>query len=210
MEHYHTSLFLLVMPRLKPLSIDVLEPEHQDLIEKLNELLGFECNDWLTMARVPPIMTAALDLCNTVLENAVDVGEHLRWLVCYACSRSYGCQYCVAHTAFTASRFGVPDEKLQAVKEFESSSHFNEAERAALRVAVSAGKCPSDVSDAEFEELSKHFNENQVVQIIALVSMMGFFNQWNDTIGTELERPPRDTGERVLTDSGWTLGKHGV
>ncbi|NKB35615.1 MAG: carboxymuconolactone decarboxylase family protein [Gammaproteobacteria bacterium] len=196
------------MPRLEPLSIEVLAPEHQELIEKLNELLGFECNDWLTMARVPPIMTAALDLCNSVLESSKEVGEHLRWLVCYACSRSYGCQYCVAHTAFTAGRFGVPDEKLQAIKDFESSEHFSEAERAALRVAVGAGRCPSDVSDAQFEELKQHYNENQIVQIISLVSMMGFFNRWNDTMGTELERPPRQTGETVLKDSGWQLGKH--
>ena len=196
------------MPRLEPLSAENLSAEHQALIEKLNELLGFECNDWLTMARVPPIMTAALDLCNTVLENSTGVGEHLRWLVCYACSRSYGCQYCVAHTAFTASRFGVPDEKLQAMSDFETSELFTDAERAALRVAVGAGKCPSDVSDADFEELKKHYDENQIVQLISLVSMMGFFNRWNDTIGTELERPPRETGERVLKGSGWTLGKH--
>jgi uncharacterized peroxidase-related enzyme len=196
------------MPRLDPLSIDLLSPEHQELIEKLNDLLGFECNDWLTLARVPPIMNAALDLCNAVLENSTDCGEHLRWLICYATSKAFGCQYCIAHTAFAAVRFGVPDEKLQSMNDFETSPLFSDAERAAIRVAVGAGKCPSDVSDADFEDLHKHFDEKQIVQIVALASMMGFFNRWNDVMATELERPPRSTGESVLASTGWSLGKH--
>lgn len=197
------------MPRLEPLSADSLSEEHQVLLGKLNELLGFECNDWLTLARVPPIMTAALDLCSAVLENSMECGEHLRWLICYACSRSYGCQYCVAHTSFTAVRFGVPEEKLQAIRDFETSPHYSDAERAALRVAVGAGKCPSDVSDEDFTELKKYFDETQIVQIVSLASMMGFFNRWNDVMATELERPPLDVGERVLGSTGWSVGKHG-
>lgn len=197
------------MPRLEPLSADTLAPEHQELLGKLNDLLGFECNDWLTLARVPPIMGAAMDLCGAVLENSAECGEHLRWLICYACSRSYGCQYCVAHTAFAATRFGVPDEKLQAIRDFETSEHFSDAERAALRVAVGAGKCPSDVSDADFAELKKYFNETQIVQIVSLAAMMGFFNRWNDVMATELERGPLETGERVLSSTGWSAGKHG-
>lgn len=196
------------MPRLQPLPAASLSGEHQSMLGVLNELLGFECNDWLTLARVPPIMRAALDLCNAVLENSVGCGEQLRWLVCYACSRSYGCQYCVAHTSFTALRFGVPEAKLQAIREFESSAFYSDAERAALRVAIGAGKCPSDVSDEDFEELRKHFDETQIVQIVSLASMMGFFNRWNAVMATELEQPPRDAGERILASTGWSVGKH--
>ena len=84
------------MPRIEPFPINVLAPEHEALIEKLNQLLGSECNDRLSMARVPLVVTAALELCNCVLENATGLAEHLRGLVCHACSRAYGCQYCVA------------------------------------------------------------------------------------------------------------------
>lgn len=196
------------MPRLQPLPAASLSGEHQSMLGILNELLGFECNDWLTLARVPPIMRAALDLCNAVLENSVGCGEQLRWLICYACSRSYGCQYCVAHSSFTALRFGVPEAKLLAIREFEISALYSDAERAALRVAIGAGKCPSSVSDEDFEKLRKHFDETQIVQIVSLASMMGFFNRWNDVMATELERAPRETGERVLASIGWSVGKH--
>lgn len=196
------------MSRLPPLSAASLSGEHRAMLGKLNELLGFECNDWLTLARVPPIMRAALELCNAVLENSAGCGEQLRWLICYACSRAYGCQYCVAHSSFTGLRFGVPEAKLQAIREFETSTLYSDAERAALRVAIGAGKCPSDVSDKDFEELRKHFDETQIVQIVSLASMMGFFNRWNDVMATELERAPREIGERVLASTGWSVGKH--
>ena len=197
------------MPRLQALPAASLSGEHREMLGKLNELLGFECNDWLTLARVPPIMRAALELCNAVLENSVGCGEQLRWLVCYACSRSYGCQYCVAHSSFTALRFGVPEDKLLAIREFETSTLYSDAECAALRVAIGAGKCPSDVSDEDFEELRKHFDETQIVQIVSLASMMGFFNRWNDVMATELEKEPRDYAEKVLSSEHWQIGKHG-
>ncbi len=196
------------MPRLEPLLASNLSQDHQELLDKLNDLLGFECNDWLTMAYVPPIMNAAMDFCATILEHAEGCGEHLKWLVCYACSKAYGCQYCVAHTAFAAVRFGVPDEKLANIKDFLTASCYSDAERAALSVAVGAGKCPSDISDAEFENLKLHFDESQIVKIVSLASMMGFFNRWNDVMATELERPPRQNAELKLGTTDWNLGKH--
>ena len=53
-------------------------------------------------------------------------------------SRAAGCGYCMAHTAHTAGRVGVPDAKEQALWEYETSPLFSAAERAALRVAHGA------------------------------------------------------------------------
>ena len=178
------------------------------MLERLNALLGFECNDWLTLARVPPIMASAMNLCSTVIEAAADCGEHVRWLVCYAASRSFGCQYCVAHTAFVAEQTGVPGEKLSEIDRFESAAVYSEPERAAIRIAIGMGRCPTSVNDADFATLQGHFNEQQVVSIVSLAAMMGFFNRWNDTMATELETRPRQSAEKLLASMGWSPGKH--
>ena len=197
------------MARLAPLPVETLSPEHRELLDQLTALLGFECNDWLTLARLPGVMAAAMMLCNSTLEAAAEAGEELRWLVCYATSHGFGCDYCIAHTAFAAERFGIPEPKLSSLKDFESSQVYSDAERAALRVAIAMGRSPSAVSDADFGALQEHFNETQVVAIVSLAAMMGFFNRWNDTMATELERAPSAAAQRLLAGGGWTPGKHG-
>jgi alkylhydroperoxidase family enzyme len=50
-------------------------------------------------------------------------------------SRSAGCQYCVAHSANLAASRAIPTRKVRQVWQYETSSEFNAAERAALRFA---------------------------------------------------------------------------
>lgn len=53
-----------------------------------------------------------------------------------------------------------------------------------------------------------HWNEEQIVEILAAVSLYGFLNRWNDSMATSLEDSPRALGERVLEKGGWSGGKH--
>ena len=55
----------------------------------------------------------------------------------------------------------------------------------------------------------KHFDEEQVVEIVAALSLFGFLNRWNDTMATELEELPADVAKASLGGSfGWEAGKH--
>jgi hypothetical protein len=46
------------------------------------------------------------------------------------------------------------------------------------------------------------------VEIVAVISVFGFLNRFNDTMGTPLEDKPLETGEKFLASHGWTVGKH--
>jgi hypothetical protein len=59
-----------------------------------------------------------------------------------------------------------------------------------------------------FAEMRKHWSENQIVEIAAVVAYFGFLNRWNDTMGTPLEPEPIATGEKYLASHGWKVGKH--
>src|SRR5439155_591901 len=67
---------------------------------------------------------------------------------------------------------------------------------------------PNDVTDEMFAEMRKHWSENQIVEITAVVAYFGFLNRWNDTMGTPLEPEPTATGEKYLASHGWKIGKH--
>ena len=116
--------------------------------------------------------------------------------------------YCIAHTGGSSARAGAEDEKVAAIWEFETSDKFSEAERAALRFAQAAASVPNMATDADFEDLREHFSDYQIVEIVAVISMFGFLNRWNDTMATALEEEPIEFAGRALRDTAWDGGKH--
>ena len=130
----------------------------------------------------------------------------LRLLVPYIASRAAGCMYCTAHCAVLSEQYGLPMEKIQNIHAYKTHPSFSEAERSALRIADKANKVPNEVTDEDFEELRKYYNDEAITEIVALIAMMSFYNKWNDTMATTVEKPPFDMATRSL--SWWKAGKH--
>ena len=166
-------------------------------------------NSWLIMQRKPKILRAFAQLTAALWDpqdSTVDRG--LKRLVAHVASKAAGCQYCMAHTIEGAAHLGVEEQKLAAVWEYPTNPLFSAAERAALDFAASAALQPNAVTDDDFVTMRQHFNEEQIVEIVAVISVFGFLNRFNDTMGTPLEDVPTATGERYLGAHGWTPGKH--
>jgi alkylhydroperoxidase family enzyme len=105
---------------------------------------------------------------------------------------------------------GAPIEKIEALREFQTSPLFTPAERAALALAHAAGGCPSSVSDDHFTELKKHWSEDAIVEMVSVIALFGWLNRWNDTMATQLEGPPLAFAKKHLARSGWEAGIHAV
>ena len=56
--------------------------------------------------------------------------------------------------------------------------------------------------------LSKHFSERQVIEVVAVISLFGFLNRWNDTMATTLENFAESFAADQLASQGWDAGKH--
>ena len=184
------------MPRIAPLAEDELSPEARELVAAAERSMGFRPNDGLTMARVPGLLPAVSELVKAIYRPG-RVSFELKRLVALVASSAAGCRYCTAHTAHGAHESGVVDPaKLEAVWSFEESPLFSPAERAALRVALGAGAAPSHVSDGDFAELRRHFSEEEVLELVAVLSLFAFLNRWNHTLQTELESSPLAFADR--------------
>jgi uncharacterized peroxidase-related enzyme len=194
-------------PRLAPLPPEHT-PELKDAFEAMARNLGFVPNSMLILQRKPKIARALAQLTASIWEPDGEVDRGFKRLVAHIASQTAGCQYCMAHTAGGALHFGVVDEKLAAVWEFRTSPLFSEAERVALDFAVAAAAVPNGATDELFAEMRRHWSENQVVEIAAVIATFGFLNRWNDTMGTPLESEPMAVGEKFLAARGWNAGKH--
>ena len=171
-------------------------------------VMGFAPNSMLIMARDPDLLAAFSELSALIVIRPGRLDPGLKALIMYMASRSAGCQYCGAHTANLAALRDVPTHKIEALGQFEQSSEFSEAERAALRFAQAAGQVPNAVGDPEFVELRRHFDEDQILEMVAALALMGFLNCWNATLATPLEAGPRNFAECHLASNGWKIGKH--
>ena len=195
------------MPRIAALSREELS-EFEDFFQLIEQAMGFVPNSMLTLGRSPEILRAFAALSGSVL-MAGDLDRGLMQMVALVASTAAGCRYCQAHTAHSAEHIGVPSEKLDSVFEFDTSPLFSDAEKAALRLARDSALVPNEASDAHFEELQQHFSDKQIVEIVAVISLFGWLNRWNDTMATALESGPLAFAERNLSDHGWSVGRHG-
>jgi len=192
--------------------IEPLPPQHTpelaDAFEGMRRNLGFIPNSMLILQRKPKIARALQQLTASIWDPQGEVDRGFKRLVAHVASRTAGCQYCMAHTAGGALHFGIEERKLADVWEFRTSPLFSQAERVALDFAIAAASVPNGVTEEMFARLRKHWSENQIVEIVAVISTFGFLNRWNDTMGTPLEEEPIQVGEKYLASHGWNAGKH--
>lgn len=114
----------------------------------------------------------------------------------------------MAHTAGGSLRAGIEDKKLDAIWEYKTSPLYSEEERVALDFALAAAAQPNAVTDELFAQMKQHWSEGEIVEIVAVVALFGFFNRYNDTMATPLEAEPIEVGEKHLASRGWKIGKH--
>lgn len=194
------------MARITPIPRADL-PQYEGLFEIVDASMGFVPSSMPTMARIPAILDGFAQLAGAVM-TAGKIDGALVQMVAHVASTASGCRYCQAHTASQAVNLGADAAKVEAVWEFETDDQFSDAERAALRVARDAAQVPNAVTDEQFEELSRHYDEEQIVQIVATISLFGYLNRWNDTMATTLEDEPLTFASEHLSGRGWTPGKH--
>lgn len=180
----------------------------EEVFHLVEELLGFVPNALLILGRRPKILSALGGLIRAVMKQG-QIDSALKMLVAEVASRSAGCHYCQAHTAVGAQRKGAPTEKIRAVWNFESSEQFTGAERAALRLARDAASTPNATERSHFDELGSYFRDEEILEIVAVISLFGWFNRWNDTLATDLEQSPLAFASQHLSGVGWDPGKHG-
>lgn len=171
--------------------------------------LGFLPNSQRIMARKPELLEGINSLVKAILHKTdKSVSHGLLFLVGNAASLAAGCMYCVAHSGGAASDQGVEEKKLAAIWDFENSDLFSDAERAAIRFAQASATVPNMATSDDFVEMRKYYTDYQIIEMLSVISMYGFFNRWNDTLATGLEETPESFATKVLSQVGWEGGKH--
>jgi alkylhydroperoxidase family enzyme len=187
-----------------------LPPEHthelKDEFASFLTTLGFVPNSVLTMQRNPKLVRAFVGMQRAIWnpQSKVDLG--FKRIIAHVASRTAGDPYSMAHTASGALHFGIGEDKLADAAQHASSARYSAAEKAALDVAIAANR--GGVTDEAFAGLRRHWSEDEIVEIVAVIAMAGFLSRWNQTMATPLEDEPAAVAEKHLRAHGWSPGVH--
>ena len=194
-------------PLVKPLDRNA-NKEAEDMASFYEETLGFTPNSLFTMMHRPRIARAFLEMNQSVMENKGRVTSALKRLIAYLSSMTTGCRYCEAHDIRAAERYGSEEDKMNNIWEYKTYPAFTDAERAAFDFTIAASNVPNCVDDEIAENMRKYWDEGEIVEIAGVVALFGYLNRWNDSMGTQLEQPAVESGEKYLAKKGWEHERH--
>jgi alkylhydroperoxidase family enzyme len=181
-------------------------PELKDEFASFLSTLGFVPNSVLTMQRSPALVRAFVGMQRAIWNPRSKVDLGFKRIIAHVASRTAGDSYSMAHTASGALHFGIGADKLADASRHAASPHYSAAEKAALDVAIAANR--GGVSDEAFAVLRRHWSEDEIVEIVAVIAMAGFLSRWNQTMATPLENEPAAVAEAHLRAHGWSPGVH--
>jgi alkylhydroperoxidase family enzyme len=80
---------------------------------------------------------------------------------------------------------GITDEQLADLADFERSSNFGAGEKAVLRYAEGMTRTPAEVSDAAFDDLKRHFDTAQIVELTTMIAFENLRARFNRALHVE-------------------------
>lgn len=185
------------------------DPEIAEMVKFYNETLGFCPNSIKTMQIRPRIAAAFVEMNKAVMENKGRLTSALKRMIAYLSSLTAGCQYCQAHGIRAAERYGADQAKLENIWEYKTHPIFSDAERAAFDFAIAVSQVPNGVDEAIADNMRKHWDEGEIVEILGVLALFGYLNRWNDSMGTTIEAAAVESGEKYLSNkTEWNGGKH--
>jgi len=118
------------------------------------------------------------------------LGSKLVELVSLRVSQINGCVFCMDMHSNALRKAGTPQRRLDTLPGWRESPLFDARERAALDWAEALTRLDRErVPDGVYEEVLKHFNEQEIAELAFTVAMI---NSWN-ILSVGLHRQLADT-----------------
>lgn len=130
-------------------------------------------------ARAPAALRGFVHLFAAVDRRASPIPAGLRSLLMVKVSQINACSYCVDINGSMLERRGVSLEKALALSDYGFSSLYSHQERAALDFAVAMTCEGSAVTEDLFARLRRHFDDDAIVELAALVGLQNASSKFN-------------------------------
>src|SRR5689334_19674778 len=176
------------MSRISRLDRSEVAPEISSLFDKVFSQRGNVPNMFRVMAHRPEIF-ATMQAHFAAVLNTGTLPTRLKELIIVRTSQVNRTPYCLASHTILARNLGWTDDQLAHLAEWPGRGDFSPAEKAALRLAETVTRDAHAVSDQQFAELSSHFSEGEIVELLCAIGLFNYFNRFNDALLMEPTKP---------------------
>jgi uncharacterized peroxidase-related enzyme len=166
---------------VNPLTKEQAAPEVYETFEKLSARAGKVPNIFAAMAHRPEVLKTFLPLYAAIV-NQGTVEAKYKELAYLRVSMVNGCEYCTRAHIASSKRAGVTAEQVAALPFYSRSLLFNEKEKATIHFADQVTRGAATISGADIEQLHKHYDEGQIVELTLVVCVANFTNRFNDAL----------------------------
>jgi AhpD family alkylhydroperoxidase len=142
-------------------------------------------NIFRAMMNTPVQLDGFLTYANA-LRDGSELSPRLRELAILTVGYVTGSQYEIAHHQSHALKAGVTPEQLAAIEEFETSEHFDDLERAVMRLAKES-TVDVDVTDGRWADVAAHLDDKQMVELTLTIAWYNSGVRIMGLLGIELE-----------------------
>ena len=133
--------------------------------------------------RTPRVFLAMSAMYGALDRESSPLDPALRSLVQVRVSQLNGCSFCTDINSASGLKRGAPAEQLAALAAFRDSPLFSEAERAALEHAEAMTDSSRRVGAAPLERLRKHFDDDAIIELTALIAFQNMSSKFNAALG---------------------------
>lgn len=184
------------MSRITPTDREALPAELKDLWDQFTAKERDFTNQARVLAHSPEAFKHLYGLVSDLRSNS-GLSERLIEIAVVTTSKLNECPYCVAHHGTALQNTGLPTASVDSILEPEVPG-FNETEHIVRDYAQLLVKRPWGIRDSIFEDLKRHFDERQIVELTVRVGLCALFNTFNQA----LEIPVEETYQAAASKAG--------
>ena len=182
------------MQRISALNPDTTTGTSKELFDAVHKKFGVVPNMIRTMGNSPAVLNAYLSFSGAL--DASSIGATLNKLIAIAVANANRCEYCNAIHGYLAEHLLKIDG--ETVVRARSADSSNSKIKKALEFAITLTQKRGHLENADVDTLKEAgYNEAQIAEIIAAVSLNIFTNYFNTALTVSVDFPKAEFAESV-------------
>lgn len=136
----------------------------------------------LVWARIPKLFLAVATLYGVIDRKSSPIPPELRSLITVRVSQINWCAFCVDINSMTLIKRSGSEDKVNELEKWQDSKLFSLKERSALAYAEAITLSGQNPTKEMFIDLKKHFTEDEVVELTALIAFQNMSSKFNSAL----------------------------